>query len=103
VSKGATTAIRPGRSNDWLKTTCAQLETLPIAGLRWTARTGMGCMSAASRTASWFIPGKWTRNISFLMELEQRRRCRRTASFSDFHIDARSRGRPSGMAAYLRL
>jgi bifunctional non-homologous end joining protein LigD len=50
VSKVRDSKYPTGRSNDWVKKTCAQRETLTIAGFSHsTALNGMSCISAGAR------------------------------------------------------
>ena len=49
VSKVRDSKYPTGRSNDWVKKTCAQRETLTIAGFALVAPNGMGCISAGAR------------------------------------------------------
>jgi bifunctional non-homologous end joining protein LigD len=50
VSKVRDSRYVSGRINDWVKKTCAQRETLTIAGFALdTAASGMAFMSAAAR------------------------------------------------------
>jgi bifunctional non-homologous end joining protein LigD len=49
VSKVRDSQHVPGRVNDWVKKTCAQRETLAIAGFALDGRNGMVCISVGAR------------------------------------------------------
>jgi bifunctional non-homologous end joining protein LigD len=59
VSKVRDSRYVSGRSNDWLKKTCAQRENLPIAGFAlW--RNSTVCIWADTRARSCCMPARWT-------------------------------------------
>ena len=59
--KCATAAIYPaGRLNDWVKKTCAQRETLTIAGFALDGSKLDGSISAGVRAKTWSMPARST-------------------------------------------
>jgi bifunctional non-homologous end joining protein LigD len=58
VSKVADSAYRSGRGNDWVKRTCAQRETLTIAGFAMEGNNWDAFMSAAFKARNSFMLGK---------------------------------------------
>jgi bifunctional non-homologous end joining protein LigD len=60
VSKVRDSSYVSGRGNTWVKKTCAQRETLTIAGSLSMARIGTASMSGAVKVATWFMQAKLT-------------------------------------------
>ena len=60
VSKVRDSRYASGRSNDWVKKTCAQRETLPIAGFALDGNIGTASMSADARASDWSMPARST-------------------------------------------
>jgi hypothetical protein len=60
VSKVADSRYPNGRSNDWVKKTCAQRETLTIAGFALDGTDGTASTSAAARVTTWSMPARFT-------------------------------------------
>jgi bifunctional non-homologous end joining protein LigD len=58
VSKVRDSAYPYGRSNDWVKVTCAQSETLTTRALRSTATNGTACISADAKAPTWSMPAR---------------------------------------------
>jgi bifunctional non-homologous end joining protein LigD len=59
VSKVRDSAYPVGRSNNWVKVTCAQRETLTIAGFALDGEKWDG-LSAGARAETWSMPAKST-------------------------------------------
>jgi bifunctional non-homologous end joining protein LigD len=60
VSKVRNSPYPTGRTNDWVKKTCAQRETLTIAGFALDGTKWTGSMSAGARARIWSTPAKST-------------------------------------------
>jgi bifunctional non-homologous end joining protein LigD len=60
VSKVRGSAYPTGRTNDWVKKTCAQRETLTIAGFALDAGKWDGIYVGRRKGTIWSTPAKWT-------------------------------------------
>jgi bifunctional non-homologous end joining protein LigD len=60
VSKVRDSVYPTGRSNDWVKGTCAQRETLTIAGFALDGSSGTRSTSVAGRATTWSTPVRST-------------------------------------------
>jgi ATP-dependent DNA ligase len=60
VSKVRDSRYNSGRGNDWVKKTCAQRETLAIAGFAMKGNQFDGLYVAGVRAMSWSMPARWT-------------------------------------------
>jgi hypothetical protein len=91
VSKVRDSRYNSGRGNDWVKKTCAQRETLSIAGFAMKENKFDGLTWLASREGSWSMPARSTTVSTALRQ----RTCRAVSS--------RWSGRPSPMLRELRI